>query len=236
MLTYIPALSLLAFFLCLLVLFFNKMTAEQIIGIFEKANSVLLSSVFIFMLVSLIHLFVSPSWTPDLLKVIAGIIAGSAVQQVKTSSSTEGRHFSAETVGNNNEIALGDINKIKQDIQAMHGNISSIRDAIINQVSDPTFAPGSTQPANSVREYLFLTSFFATGEPLGEISTDVQQMEAEGWHLVSISNAYGPSDADRGVLAVLSRIRPAGASDQQLRKGLYKTRFYHGTEQTELLA
>jgi hypothetical protein len=229
---YIPALSLLGTLIILSLAVIVKLNNNQLVEFAKHSNALIAFSTVIFFAVGVIHLFSSQPWTPDLLKVVAGIIVGASAA-AKTGSANE-RSFNARDIGNQNEIALGDINKIKQDIAQLNGNISSIQEAIINQTS--SLADLSGDGKDRVVEYLFTTSFFSEGEPLGNIAGSAQRLSLDGWRFVALSDNYGRDHGDVGLLALFTRSRVPNADDERLPNGAYRPRFYHGLDQSELVA
>lgn len=130
---YIPALSLLVTFIIIFIAIFRKFNNEQLVNIFSGRNFVLLLSFALFLILLIVHLFQSQTWTADVLKVIIGVFIGVSTTFVAES----GVNIGSSKLGDNAKIAGRDINefidKVVNDIKNVRGDISQVKDSVIKQ-------------------------------------------------------------------------------------------------------
>lgn len=137
---YIPAISLLVAFLIIFIAVLRKFNGEQLSSIFAGRNFLLLSSLFLFLTLSVVHLFQNQTWTADVLKVIVGVFVGVSATFAAESGRGKGEHgvdMGSSKLGDNAKVAGRDINefidKVFNDIKNVRGDISQVKDSVIKQ-------------------------------------------------------------------------------------------------------
>ncbi|MCC6499682.1 MAG: hypothetical protein IT313_05375 [Anaerolineales bacterium] len=137
---YIPAISLLVAFLVVFVALLRKFTGEQLANIFTGKNFLLLSSLLLFLTLSVVHLFQNQTWTADVLKVIVGVFVGVSATFAADSGKGKGEQgvdMGSSKLGDNAKVAGRDINefidKVFNDIKNVRGDISQVKDSVIKQ-------------------------------------------------------------------------------------------------------
>lgn len=137
---YIPAISLLVAFLIIFIAVLRKFNGEQLSNIFTGRNFLLLSSLFLFLTLSVVHLFQNQTWTADVLKVIVGVFVGVSATFAAESGKGKGEHgvdMGSSKLGDNAKVAGRDINefidKVFNDIKNVRGDISQVKDSVIKQ-------------------------------------------------------------------------------------------------------
>jgi uncharacterized integral membrane protein len=231
---YIPAFSVLLVLLIIILAVLRKFDGVQLVEITGRANFVLAAGSFLFVVVGIIYLFKSPNWTPDLLKVLAGIIVGASA--TKGSSEQQRRReeagvgIASSTFGSHAKVAGRDINEM---IESMYGEVSEIRDSVINQYGQISRVLESVSLVeDQVVEYLFHTVFATDGEPLNEIAKAARELQGSGWTLLYSMPSYVQRD---GIVAVFRRGRAPSQEDKPIPgTRIYLSRFYHGRRQVEL--
>jgi len=152
---FIPAISLLVACLIVFIAILRKFNGEQLSNIFAGKNFLLLSSLLLFLILSVVHLFQNQAWTADVLKVIVGVFVGvSATFAAESGKSKQGVDMGSSNLGDNAKVAGRDINesidKIVNDVKNMRGEISQVKDSIIKQY--PTIQSSLTDLARDSRE------------------------------------------------------------------------------------
>jgi hypothetical protein len=124
---YIPALSLLVAFLVIIIALQQKLTADQLAAIFDGKNFLLFSTVALFCIMLVVHLFKEQSWTADVLKVIVGVLVGAGAAYSKGDDKAKGQGATQTAIGSAIQQAMGDI------IGEMKGDIGQLKDSVVNQ-------------------------------------------------------------------------------------------------------
>jgi hypothetical protein len=228
---YVPAISLLGSLLLIAVVILWKFDADGLVRVFENANSVIVFASFLFVIVGVIHLFRAQDWTPDLLKIIAGVLIGasSAVERSKAATRKGGVDVAQGTFGDHARLAGRDINEM---IESMHGDVAQIKDSVINQFSKVSSAlEDGGVSKDHVVEFLFYTAFLAEGEVVNNAARATRRLQQVGWTLFSTGSNYAGGD---GLLLLFKRVRPAREDDEALPSGGYRVRVYHGLDGIEM--
>src|SRR6266542_5071256 len=111
---YVPAISLLVAFLIVFIAIIRKFSGEQLGSIFTGKNFLLLSSLLLFLILSVVHLFQNQTWTADVLKVIVGVFVGVSATFAADSGkgkSENGVDMGSSKLGDNAKVAGRDINE-----------------------------------------------------------------------------------------------------------------------------
>jgi hypothetical protein len=129
MLQFVPALSLLGAFMVISLVLLSKVKTEQVPALLEAKNVLLLFASGLFCVLLVVHLFKEQAWTADLLKVVAGVLAG-AVATLTAASKDKAKDSLAQTaIGNDIQQAGRDINNVKKLV----GDLKQVTDSVINQ-------------------------------------------------------------------------------------------------------
>lgn len=234
---FIPAFSIMGFLLVIFVTIILKFDQERIGAAIKEVNSAIAFATLLFVVVGLIHLFSPQPWTPDILKVVVGVIVGAASvggakSLVDAAKSVEA---AGATFGDNAKLAAGDINEISQKIENLKGDVSSIKNSVIKQYPKIDSALGALEPDKSkVKEVLFTPIYFRDSEPIQEIVSISRQLETEGWKLQYSSNGFGDATADAGILLLFERHRNPNDNDIKLADGTFMSRYFHGLDAVEM--
>ncbi|MFZ5953630.1 MAG: hypothetical protein ACOYT8_00855 [Candidatus Dependentiae bacterium] len=229
----VPPLSFLLVFLIIFLVFIRKIESNQLAELLSSKNILIFSSLFLFIVVLVFHLFSRENWTADLLKVIVGILIGlsSTISTNKKETENESSaNVNGSNFGDNTKIAGRDINEI---IEEMYNEVGEIKDSVINQYSNTSKIVGKQSDLfDQVAEYLFYTSFLIDGEPIENSAKIIQELQLDNWSLFSVASSYINKD---GIVLVFNRIREP-KNDDELIPGTkkYKTRIYHGIEQRKI--
>jgi hypothetical protein len=129
MLQYVPAISLLVAFLLVTLVILAKVKSDQLPTLLETKNVLLLFAAGLFCILLVVHLFKEQTWTADLLKVVAGVLAGAVATLSATTKDKSKDALSQTAVGNDIQQAGRDINNIKK----MVGDLQNVTDSVVNQ-------------------------------------------------------------------------------------------------------
>jgi len=154
---YVPAISLLVAFLIVFIAIIRKFSGEQLASIFTGKNFLLLSSLLLFLILSVVHLFQNQTWTADVLKVIVGVFVGVSATFAADSGKGKSEHgvdMGSSKLGDNAKVAGRDINefidKVINDIKNVRGDISEVKDSVIKQY--PTIQNSLSDIVNESKE------------------------------------------------------------------------------------
>ncbi len=129
MIQFVPALSLLIAFLVITLVVLAKVKTEQLPALLEAKNILLLFAAGLFCILLVVHLFKEQPWTADLLKVVAGVLAGAVATLTATSKDKPKDSIAQTAIGNDIQQAGRDINNIKK----MVGDLQHVTDSVVNQ-------------------------------------------------------------------------------------------------------
>lgn len=176
---FVPALTLTAFFLIIYGSVVAKLSSTAITEILKSSNAVLIISVLLFASVGIIYLFAKPDWAADLMKVVAGIVIGSAATKEIGSSVNASGSF-----GDFTKIAGHDINEMIEHVSSMRGEINQIKEAFFHQAAE-----------SQSTDLLFLTIFSDHGEPVSISAKVIRDVSRDGWALKTATQGYSDNEA-----------------------------------------
>ncbi|MEO0797526.1 MAG: hypothetical protein AAFX93_20445 [Verrucomicrobiota bacterium] len=225
------------FLLVIFIITILKFDQDRLGAAIKEVNLAIVFATLLFVVVGLIHLFSPQPWTPDILKVVIGVIvgaasAGGAKSLVDAAKSVEA---AGATFGDNAKLAAGDINEISQKIENLKGDVSSIKNSVIKQYPKIDSALNTLESEKfKVKEVLFTPVYFRESEPIQEIVLISRRLEAEGWNLKYASNGFGDATVDAGILLLFERHRNPNDNDIKLADGTFMSRYFHGLDAIEL--
>ena len=200
--------------LCLIALVF---TFYRMKGGFGPQNLRAVGIVFIVTLVAILSLARSEDLTTamGILGAVAGYLFGS---QRSPGVEAQGSSVNAAgaTFGDAAEIAGRDINKTIDTIETMKGDIETLKDSVVNLISQDEGA--------GALDYLFLSEYVEHGEPISGLAKAIKEKSTSGWRLLALSQSYDR----RGMVAVLQRGAGGGLVTRDAGN------IYHGLEETQL--
>lgn len=230
----IPALSLLVATVLILLLVLWKFEPPHLLQMLDGSSFMLVASILLFLVVGVIYLFRQPEWTPDLLKLLGGVVVGASggakLSKPGNGSRSGGVDVAGSSFGEGARIAGRDLNEI---IEEMHSNVSQIRDSVVNQISQVSQILEETGAVeDKVVEYLFYTAFLMDAELVAEAATITRQLQPNGWSLFSAMPSYVDTE---GLVLLYRRVRDPEDSDTLIPGTKnYRVRFYHGRNQIEV--
>lgn len=172
---FIPALSLLASFMIITLVVLYKVKTEQLLSLLEAKNILLLFAAGLFCILLVVHLFKEQPWTEDLLKVVAGVLAG-AVATLTAASKEKTKDSVAQTaIGNDIQQAGRDINNIKK----MVGDLQQVTDSVVNQFQN--IQQSVAKVSDSVTGHVAKQEYFHIKVPVPDdrFYSEVKQLDEE---------------------------------------------------------
>ena len=104
-----------------------KVHGEDLTKVFDGKNFLLFSTVILFCILLVVHLFKEQTWTADVLKVIVGVLVGAGAAYAKGDDKEKEQGNTLTAIGTSIQQAMGSI------IGKMEGDIRELKDSIINQ-------------------------------------------------------------------------------------------------------
>lgn len=221
--TYIPGISILIALLIIVLVFFWKLDAKQIAQMLEGKGFLLISTLILFGLLLVLHLFQAQAWTADILKVIIGVVVGlgaSYSSGKKKADAGLGVNARSSKFGDHAKVAGRDIN---ETIERMEAKIGEIRDSVFHQNSTIQQGLASLSNQPTYRLDFLINTVYERGmdRAIASVKSVVNHWSAEGWQLFSVSSDYSGID---GMVLVFTRPSEEG------RGGRFQ--FYHSSEMT----
>lgn len=208
--SYIPAISLLVAFVIIVVVVLVKLKSEQLLKIFSGKNFLLISTIVLFCVMAVVHLFNPQDWTADVLKVIVGVLVGASAAFTSSDKKSEGTNVGegATQIGSNNKMAGRDINETIENMQGnienMRSEISQIKDSVVNQYTEIENSLSSISPKEDVvLDYLINTIYERGSDDMTKaIGKVVSTRQIQGWKFSHLSSDYQGMD---GVILVFTK-------------------------------
>jgi len=224
--SYIPALSLLVAFVIIVVVILVKLKSEQLVKIFSGKNFLLISTIVLFCVMAVVHLFNPQDWTADVLKVIVGVLVGASAAFTSSDKNSEGTNVGegATQIGSYNKMAGRDINETIENMQGnienMRSEISQIKDSVVNQYTQIQDSLSSLPlHDNVVLDYLINTIYERGADNMTKaIGKVINARQNQGWKFSHLSADYQGMD---GVILVFTRPSKSNRSNVS---------YFHGSQ------